>query len=420
MEGLISVIFGFIGIAIAGVFAALVSLIGVTMQLILGILASLKSDRLSRDHEGSNRASVRLPAWMRRGLRVACFLCVGLLGVLVCLNSFFFDPVVERAARFVLAKRGIEFQHSRLDGNFFTGRLEIEGLKADSGAWAMEVDIVRVDIALTSLFSNPIRIESLEVEGFTGKATMDRPVPKAEHVSSGDTPEKRERRNLVIDQLDLKEAAMQMTYSDGELPPIHSVKIDSLTSEKFRSRWAIFYLFFRSNLQGELNGKPFVVSVTDRAPVGKTTRWKIEDLPLKPLATPGGAFDWFDAGEVTIDVQDDWVQSDHLEVDLAWQLVFTNIKATAPEGSIVRKAVVDYLNAGTDPLEVAFRLKLDPETFEGSSSAAANALYQNVADAVVKSAADRLSIKRESIEKAKDGVIDGVRSLLDKARMKED
>ena len=80
---------------------------------------------------------------------------------------------------------------------------------------------------------------------------------------------------------------------------------------------------------------------------------------------------------------------------------------------------IDYLNAAADPLEIAFRLKLDPETFEGSSSAAANALYQHIAAAIVKAAADRLSIKQESIEKAKNGVIDRVKGLLDKARQKE-
>lgn len=400
MEGLVALI----AECAVGFTTGVVGLIGALIDAFLTLLSAI----LGRSRPGERKPP---PAWIKSVGRF--FLISGVAIVLLLgIAQGFFGSIVGGMAAHYLDKKGIAMQHQGIRGNFFTGRMAIADLRLESPHWQIAVDHIEVNLALTSLlFSSERRLQQLTIQGFSGDATM------LELPRKGDGGRK---KHLTIEDLHVTQASMTMRLPDGSPAPVHSLTIDHLEAERFRSRWSLFYLFFRSNLQGTINGNPLVVSVEDRAPKGKRTRWQAKDLPVLPFASAGGLFSIFADGRVSIDVTDEWLHADTLEVDLDWCLRFTGIRATAPPDSVVRKAVAAYFNARTEtPIEIAFRIQMDPDVFEGDASEAARALYQAIETALIEKLAGGVDGAKEKLDNLKDTATDGLIDLLDRARKRD-
>ncbi len=424
MEGLLLVLLIFAGTAVVDFCAVFLSALLLPVELLLVLLFSQRRSRNRRarsPQHAPHRASPDPPITIGPHQRVPHFRKLlrifSVIGGLLCLilltiNLFFFEPVVDRVLSAVLTKKGIEVKHKGVEGNFFTGRISFSDLELAGKDWEVHADSVLLDFRLLSAFSSRKAFDEVRVKGFRGNAVL------ASNPRSNSTKKNGSRNPaFTIQKLTVEDAEMAMRGTESsDPPPIRSIQIKSLDSAGFRTRYAPFYLFFRSNIVGSVNGQPLSVKMENKKGLGRKTVWKVERLPVAIFHGYGKLFDMIEKGSVTLDVEDDWKIGERFETDMNWNLTFHDLEMNPGRESVLSRAVADFFNEAESPVMVGFSLKIDPENFEGSASDAAQELYRGVSSGVVSEIAKNRGVETEVIQSGKEKLIEAGKNYLDRIR----
>ena len=412
MEGLILLFGEFVSIA----FTTLLSLFGLLLQILLHIIGFI----LKMFGIKWERNSATEKKWKKKVGKVilkftlATMAIVG--GVALVVNFFFFQPTANWLFDRLLKNRGIEYSVKELDGNFFTGNLRLEALRMKGANWEIEADKCNIDLGISSLLFRTKSFDRVEVAGFRGKAKIEKN-DNTKPARRTNTSTKRIRLpRLKIHDLSVSDASMELQYSDGGKPPISSIVVRSLSSDCFSTRSPLFHLFFRSNLDGELNGSQLTVNVADVQPKGKPTSWKADEIPINLFSGSRTILGIVKEGTMDLDVSDYWKKTDRLEVDMDWKVTLSDAKADPNQTNVVRKSVANYINNTESPIVIGFSLVMNPNELEGSSSEASAAIYQSVSRALVKEVARKTGVSIDSAEESRKKLIDSIRKKVDKAR----
>jgi hypothetical protein len=292
-----------------------------------------------------------------------------IIGVLAAI-----DPMLRFALGQVEAKTGYAVTYARASGNLQTGQLELAGAgvsrHADEGlTMELQIEGFSLDLALLSLLSGTPRIEDLAVSGVSG--TIVTPPKNEGQVAN------KPRRSFTVeagrfDRIDLSVGHQQANA--------HRIEIASADETPFRSDMALFDLFFRSNLDGRIDGVPLRIATNVIAGNGRSTEWAFDTAPAATLAglTERAPLNWLSEGTISTHVTDEW-RLDDRAVSMNWSIALDGVRVAAPAGAGVAQRVTAGALAkaaaaqgGSAPFD--FTLTLDKERLETSSSGDLDAL----------------------------------------------
>ena len=350
--------------------------------------------------------------------------------LIITINLFFFEPTVRSLAAQIAQKKGMEFSFTAAQGNLFSGtlvldRLTVKSSKGTKADFDVEAKSVALDVNVFSLLSSAIIIERLRVDGVAGDISMKARDPTAlpsPAQQQADEPLK-PRKAFVIKDLSIR--SLDVKLYNREREPL-SLVLESLESQPFRSQYAIFDTFFRSNIQGTLEGK--TLSITSREiPNGRETEWSLEDFPVAAIGafTDKAPLNWFTSGRLTAQVKDRWQDGDHPEITMDWSLLFEDARVEAPaEASLLSKTMalplINYINGKTEPVDLKFSLRLNERQFESASSLDAAGLWDATVAGLLQSLAVKAGEKKKAIQEVVKGKIEGLKDFLKKEKPEQE
>ena len=291
-----------------------------------------------------------------------------LLAVAVA-NFFFFQPTLRFTLGYVRHKTGIAVDFDTAKGNFFTGRVRLDGAtvrrpehptcRFDLTAERIEMDLSLLDLVLPTGLFKPTVFETLEISKLHGKweqfGETKTPVI-VEDVEPKTEKGRKKRRRFRIDHFTMDD--VRLDYIDHARPdadPLHiELVIERLESKPLRSYTALFDVLFRSNLHGTVDGVAYRFEKSEGE-----SRWICNGLPIAVLTSYfGRPFDWFERGTADISIENTWGSG----LTMNWSLVFRDFHVKAPEGtSLKAKATMlpltAYMNRHGEHLPLEFDLK---------------------------------------------------------------
>lgn len=432
-------------IAAIGAFANLVAgLLGLTFELA----------HLTTSATGKKKPQIPTPAAVspkrkfpfRVLARIAGVSVLVVLGALVAVNTFLFEPTARFIASKVEDKTKVEISFSSVSGDLFSGRLKMDELRVQRDNHAqLDFDIVvqstNLDIDIFSLLSNPIALESLAVDGVkgaiwhkaeqkdesqnrsaaNGKSDLE---PKKENRTEKNSPTRRleAKKAFVINNLAINDIELEVRKNATE--PLDLV-LNQIQSAPFRSNYAVFDTFFRSNIDGSLSGHEITIS-TEETEYGRKTRWKLDNLPVSLIKNyvQKAPFSWFRSGTIDISVEDEWQHRENAEIEMDWNMLLKGVVVEAPENaSVISKALahpfVTYINEREDEVDLRFSLVMNEEQFENTLSLDAAGLWDSAIDALSKKISDLAGTKKEKIKQGVEGGFQGFKDFLNRNRVKE-
>ncbi|TQV78960.1 hypothetical protein [Denitrobaculum tricleocarpae] len=430
-----------------------ITAIGALVNLLAGVVGlTFELTLFTASSSGKKKTQVPAPARPKRkfpfriAARIAGASFIVVLALLVAVNMFLFEPTAHFIASKVQDKTKMEISFSSVSGNVFSGRLKLEQLQVQRENHAqldfdISVQSASLDIDVFSLLSNPISIETLAVNGVKGAiwhkaeqrdASLDRPdEPGKSGIGPKDGNEVEE--NLPIRRLEAKKAFVinDLAINDVELDvhknssePI-SLALNQIQSAPFRSNYAVFDTFFRSNIEGSLSGHEITIS-TEETDGGRKTRWKLDNLPVNLINSyvRKAPFSWFRSGTIDILVEDEWQRRENAEIEMDWNMLLKGVVVEAPEdASLLSKALAyplaNYINEREDDVDLRFSFVMNEKQFENTLSLDAAGLWDAALDALSKKIADLAGRKKEEIKQGVEGGIQGFKDFLDKKRNKE-
>lgn len=365
------------------------------------------------------------PFRVHRVIKISGGIFVSIIFMAALLNLFFFEPTVRLIATQAAQQKAMQISFASAQGNLFTGLLELRGLtvKTENGRktdYDIRAEHVLVDLDVLSLLFSPVIIERLVVEGVSGSVTSKPPPPQAKAAS----PEPlKAKKSFVIETLVVQNVSLKLLK--GEENPL-TLTLQSIESEPFRSQYAIFDTFFRSNIAGDLDGHALRIS-TQGSGSGRTTLWRLDDFPVSVIGryVDKAPINWFTHGSMDVLVRDSWAQGERAEIDMDWSLILKDVRVEPPGNATILQRtlsapIVNYINGREGPVDLSFSLRMNEDEFQSASSLDAVGLW----DAAIESLA--LTLARatgETLDTAKHGVKGGVeafKDFLDSKRQKSE
>lgn len=438
---LIELLFPFIVAAASAVF----SVVAIVTAAIAGMIAGLfrafgnQKNKRSTDEPQTGGSDVAVsPAsakpsvafkWIKR---VSAGAFVATIVGLVAINFLFLKPVGNWALAKLEPRTGIEVIASGISGNLFTGTFRLTGLAAkressEKSSFDLKVAEVSGNLAMSSLLFGTPRFDALSVNGVSGRFDVRKR-------DKNRKPKKiKTRRDFIIDHMMISDVALQFYNAKNEAL---DVSLTSVESMPLRSNYAVFDVFFRSNISGTLAGRPLEIrsAPTD---AGRATTWKIDQLPVSVLGhfSDAPVISWLEQGTLDVDVTDSWKMTDRAKSNMDWRLLANGVKMQVPaDAGLMQKTVFipaqKYLNGRDKPVDVSFSLVMNEEQFEGAASLEAANLWATVRDGFIKALALKYRAAGEPVdqdgqapvnqdEKARglvDKATDSFKNLLDKRR----
>ena len=411
----IALIIGELVFAILAPFIALVvEAIGAVISAVIGILTGKPTEKIA-----SSRIArlVALVLAVLTGLVFACILIV---------NFFFF----EDTARFVLGKvesrAGIATECDDIGGSLIFGRVDLRNCSIrrpdhPTSSFELEVDAVNIDLRITSMLGTAT-LDTARVAGLSGWVRSDRSQAPDED-AEGDR--ERPRREFEVRDLQVTDVSVRISGSnpDGNRFDV-PIEIDQVEVKPLRSRYALFDVLFRSNASGSLDGAPFRLS-SSVIPDGRVTQWRAEKVPIASFGSmTGGLLSWFSSGYVDVSVDDEWQRSDATAINMDWNLRFSQIEVTAPPGTgritqFVTAPLTRYVNSFDGEFPLEFEMVLNEDQFLYQSSLAAAGVWSAIGEAA-NNALSVIGINLDSPEKTGEGLKEGMKSILERARKPDD
>ncbi|MGB7260758.1 MAG: hypothetical protein WBC68_01705 [Albidovulum sp.] len=408
--------------ALAALLAPLFGLLGAILALLLEAIFLLISSLLggrSKARAARDPAPERRPvqyALSRRWLHIPAIFAVLIGGVLLGINAFFFEPALRFGLDRVGERTGYDVQFDAASGSLLNGHVVLEGASVTRGGAAgpvadIKAEHVVLDVALLSLLSSERRIERLELSGVTGALAL----PAVEAVDAKAEPQKKQRRRFVVE--DVRIADVDLSVAHGSQTP-YRIEIVRAEAAPFRSRLAVFDLFFRSNLEARIDGTPLRVATREIAGQGRRTEWDFDQVPGVLLArfVPRAPVNWLKAGMISVHVEDEWAREDR-RIDMDWTIALDGVRVSAPEGAGIPErvsiAALDKVLALRDgDADFNFTLDLDREGLETSSSGDLTALWDALKDGVAAAVAATTETPKDVVKGQIGKASDALRNLI--------
>lgn len=329
-------------------------------------------------------------------------------------NLFFFEPTVRLIAAQAAQQKGIQLSFTSAQGNLFTGLVEIRGLTAKTANgrktdYDIRSEHVLVDVDVLSLLFSPVIIERVVVEGVSGSVTS-KPPPQA---NTANPEPLKAKKSFVIKDLSVQNVSLKLLK--GEANPL-TLTLRSIKSQPFRSQYAIFDIFFRSSIRGDLDGHDIMI-FSQASGEGRETHWQLNDFPVAVIAqyVDKAPINWFTRGSMDVRVSDSWAHGERAEIDMDWSLILQDVRVEPPaSATLLQKTlsapIVNYINGREGPVDLSFSLRMNQDDFQSASSLDAAGLW----DAAIESLALTLAkATGDKVEAAKDGVKGGVEAFKD-------
>ena len=416
MEGLVIIIAEMLFALIAPLLGVLAGLLAAIAELILTLFLSLFDMRGARRRSGgAGDAPLRKrkvsPRWLHIPAAIAGVVAVAVL----IANFFFFDPLVRYGLDRVAARTGYAVAFEDASGNLLTGRLALDGVTVarDEGEGLgvdMRLDHTEFDVALLSLIRSTRRIEAMTVEGVRGTVR----IPLREE---GEAP-KKARRGFAVDLGRFDDIDITVARATDQT---HRVEIASAEVAPFRSSTALFDLFFRSNLDGRIDGVPIKVATEVIAGNGRRTSWVFDEVPATTLAelTDRAPLNWLSGGTLSAHVEDEWALDDR-RVDMDWSIALDGVRVAPPPGvgvteRLAATALGKAIERSGGSAEFDFTLGLDRERLETSSSGDLDALWDALKDGIAEAVAKSTGKPAEGVKAAIGKAGSKLRDMLDPA-----
>lgn len=404
-------------VAVVGnVFAAFVVFIIQAFFWMFGMHSISEDTRPIASHK-----SIGSLKWVKR---TALILLAIIVSALLTVNFVFFEPTAKWLVANVAQKTGIELYVGKISGNIFTGAvnfidLKINRVSDEKSNFDLTVKKASIDINIWSLVFRPITLETIVVENVEGKIKQPETKPKSPRSSADSTQKIKNKRTFIVE--DLKLSDIDVALSKGNNTPI-AVYLQEVTSAPFRSNYAIFDVFFRSNVSGSINGHEIRVS-TEVIESGRVTKWDIDELPVATVSSfvtkpPIG---WFKNGTIDIEVEDKWQLDQKADIEMDWRFRMQDVRVRVPSNAgLVERTlatpIASYINAKDEGIDLKFSLIMNEEQFENASSLDASGIW----DALVKSMASAIGAhtgnKTEDVKQGIGNAAKGFKGFLDKKR----
>ncbi|MEM7634327.1 MAG: hypothetical protein AAF299_07190 [Pseudomonadota bacterium] len=355
--------------------------------------------------------------WVRR-ITAGVFV-VTIVG-LFAINYLFLKPVTNWAFAELQQRTGIEVTASEVTGDLFTGYFEFTGLTAkrassEKSSFDLKVAEISGDLRMSNLIFGAPVFETLYVEGVSGRFDVKK------RDNSRKSRKIKTRRDFIVKHMVISDVALQFYKARGEAL---DATLTWAQASPLRSNYAVFDLFFRSDLIGTLAGRKLEIR-TASTNDGRKTTWKIDQLPVSILGhfSDAPVISWLEQGTFDVDVTDSWNMADRAAVNMDWHLLANDVKMQVPaDAGLMQKTVFipaqKYLNGRDKPVDVSFSLVMNEEQFEGAASLEAANLWATVRDGFVKALA--LKYRAVRVPAAGDGKTpvsqrEKTRGLVDKA-----
>jgi hypothetical protein len=351
--------------------------------------------------------------WILLSILVAIILMV------VLINYFFLDSAVKYVLDNVKERSGVSVEYKVANGNLFTGRFELLGIvakreKHDQLTFDLVANTLIIDLDLLSSAFGHAELEYLEIKDSSGKV---------ERLHKSDKLKAKKPFNvefLLIENLDID----YIDHTSDRGVQKYKFEVQDLSSKPFRSTHALFDVFFRSNMQGAINGYPFTIK-TEVQKDGRITQWRANDLPVQIAGDfIGGPLKWLKSGKLDIHVDDAWAVGNNVDINMDWKFIFKGVNAEAPDhlnGMVgtLSNGAVNYLNSRPDPSEVSFRLVVNENQFEGATSLEAAGMWKAVTKSLLNKITAGSKEKQQAIKENVKKGFDKFKGFIDKRRKGE-
>jgi len=299
--------------------------------------------------------------------------------VVLILNFIFFESTVNWGLSRIQHKTGMTISYKKVNGSLLTGEFEFSGLKAvrkghEYTDFNIDIEKAKLNIDyLKSLFGS-MSVNGMTLANVQGKLfrhkKMPRHLKKHKHYKID---------NLKISRLKLEIVNHFMLSKDNIL----NVSLDKIESRLFRRHYAVFDLFFRSSMTGNIDGAP--VKVATWLTAGKpVTHWDIKNLPSATLQKLGSkSFAWVRAGELDVKVTDYGRARSYSEIDTQWSVTTRGLNSNMPTElrgfkKLAFKPVLSYLNSRQGNHSLLFGITLKEKDFAGHTNFNSAKLRQSV------------------------------------------
>ena len=234
------------------------------------------------------------------------------------------------------------------------------------------------------------------------------------------TGDKQQRRkSFDIESLEISNASINL-HKPG-IPSV-ALGVDRLKSAPFRSDYAVFDVFFRSNIAGDLNGHKILIE-TSGDDDGRITKWRLNDFPAELIGhyVDRAPFDWFERGTIDVAVDDAWSRSPTPDIEMEWSFTLKGVKVVKPDDTgLIERAVAApvarYINSRDEDITIRFQMVMDEEQFRFKPSLDAAGIWLAVLNGTAKAIAEKTDI---GVDKAKSGIrnsLDKLKEMLDRKR----
>lgn len=365
--------------------------------------------------------------FLKRIKRFSLYLLILVITIISAINFLFLDPTVKWIFAKIQSKTGIELSVTNVSGNLFAGKIQFDGLKvkresAEKSSFDFEVGNASADIKVSSLIFQPVTINSFVISDVSGK--VHQPISDSSKKDSSQKAKHKgkikSKRDFIIEELDIKN--INILLSKGNNEPI-KLSLNNIESAPLRSKFAVFDVFFRSNISGSINDNEFLIK-TAEIPSGRSTTWSIEELPVAIFGSYIGKppLNWFSDGKISLKFEDRWTLDGNADINTNWNFQFKDVELTTPDNMNIiertlAKPIISYINSKDGNIDINFSLVLNENEFEHSASLDASGLMDKVVSSIISkittSKTTDTEVKEESKEKLKDKVKDKVKDKID-------
>lgn len=403
--------------ALASLGSAIVSFISFLFEILINAL--IHRGAKSKDTVSNGRNSfnfLRVLSLFAGGIFVLAVL------TLFIVNTFFFYPTSQWAAGLVGQKTNMEISFDEARGNIFSGKIHFENLNVVSKAPVkdkfLSAENLSMDVDVLSLLFRPVRVQHFSTQNVQGKFYSSRKQISESNGRKDAEKKVKAKTGFVIEQLNIKNVKIEL-YNENQQSL--NLEIEKITSEPFRSEYAVFDTFFRSNISASINGHEFHIK-TQETDKGRTTNWQLNNFPVNIVSTyvQKPPINWFKSGIVDVYVEDEWNYKNSAEIDMDWNLQFKNVSVKAPQSTSVitqtlAAPIMKYMNNKED-VDLKFQMVMNESQFKHAASLDAAGMWDAFAKAMAKNIAQKSDVNTEDAREGINRAIGGLKNFLDKKR----
>lgn len=425
---LLAILLGeFLLFPVIAAFGTLINLIFSVLFTILELIVSLLTSRGSfrpKKKTQTTLAPSKKPISFKWVAKLSGTIFLVAVLVLVTINTALLTPTMNWVFTKIEQKTNIAVSFESVRGNIFIGALEFQGLRAiRQSDVKSDIDVkaqnIALDVNILSLITKPIVIEKLALKDVDGTWHSKDQASVSEDGDEQSKPKKiKPKTEFIIEDLSIQNIGFVLHKAQKE--PLN-LKLARIESAPFRSKYAIFDTFFRSNIEGGINGHKITIASREEGD-GRVTKWHLDHFPVEIINqyVQKAPISWFKSGVIDVRVEDQWSYGDSAQIDMDWNLKFKDVVVEAPQdASLVKKAlaapIVKYLNNKQDA-DIGFGLIMNENQFESTASLDGAGLWAAVVDSLSKKLAMATGEKKEAIKEGFQNKVDGFKNFLNKKR----